>query len=281
MSGFAFGLTGCAMPPFDTPLSNEAGYPTVHQVIDKIQCEIAEARDSPTINADHVKKRLKQLNILPFNNWVANVTLTLTVTSTEGLMPSSSGLALAFIDPLKSAGNTFGFGGNAILYQQRSRGFTQTYTLEVNAIPPNESCQNIGRKWHDFNLEGDLGLKDQIYTGLHSFDSSDVGDFDVAKSGSPDNFGATVSFDIFKGVTAAGPTWTLVKFKASGGAGVQREDLHKIAVTFVPVALPSAKGTSQTQSQSVVGAMTKAQQANVYLVERQVLHSIADAINKP
>jgi hypothetical protein len=296
----SFAAAGCAVAPFDAPVG-EAGYPKVNQVLDKIQCEIAEARDDQMINGENITKLLEKQNLKPFKYWVASVILTLTVDDTEGLTPTSSGLSLSVIDPFKSAMNSFGFGGSVILYQQRSRTFTEQYSLQIEKIPP-QTCGSIGRRWHNFNLEGDLGLQELIYTGLHSFDESTIetSSFESSqaghaqeissdesasdgsdKQGSADGFGGTVSFDIFKGVTAVGPTWTLVKAKTTGGVGLQRDDLHKIVISFVPVALSTAKATEQTQDKSVSAAKVTAQNLTQSLAERHLLNSIVQAINKP
>ena len=75
--------------------------------------------------------------------------------------------------------------------------------------------------------------------GLHAFHRDNASDYstgsgDVASKGAPDTFGATVSFDVFKGMTSVGPTWTLVHFKGPGGGlGYQRDDLDKIAITLL------------------------------------------------
>jgi hypothetical protein len=296
LSALSFAVAGCAVAPFDAPVGEKYGYPKVNQVLDKIQCEIAEARDDPIINSHNVEVRLHKENLKPFGQWVANIILTLTVNDTEGLMPTNSGLALSVIDPLKVANTSFGFGGSVILYQQRSRTFTETYSLQIESIPP-ETCATIRRRWHNFNLEGDLGLRELIYTGLHSFDKSDVATFESSqtgfasdgssddsddgtqKAGSQDGFGGTVSFDIFKGLSGVGPTWTLVKAKTSGGVGLQRDDLHKIVITFVPVAL-SVK-SNQAQTPYVGDAKAFARTINAELANRAVLNSIVQAINKP
>lgn len=80
--------------------------------------------------------------------------------------------------------------------------------------------------------------------GLHSFSSADKGaDFyqpTVGNSKSLDDFGATVSFHIFKGVSNVGPTWTLQTFKGpTAGVGYTRDDLHQIIMTFAPSVLPA------------------------------------------
>ena len=305
-------LGACSsFPPYDAPIDHQ-GYPTVNQVVDKIQCEIAEARDSPTINSSNAKRRLEEKGVEPFDDWVAAVTLTLTVINTEGLSPSSGGVALAFIDPLKLASNSFGFGGSIILNQQRTRTFTENYTLEIEHIPPNETCDNIGKRWHNFNLEGDLGLKENIHAALHSFDRSDAADtYGPESAGTEGAFSATLEFDISKGLTVAGPTWTLTQFKASGGIGYQREDLHKLVITFVPkncpvpdkpplkcpdvvpstqvaLGVPTVPGyrhpsavAQGPSAQSTLDARSRASIENENVALRQAIGSIAASINKP
>jgi hypothetical protein len=166
MGALAFGLAACGTAPFDAP-TNSKGYPTVRQVVQKIACEIAEARDDPNINKDTVQFEFGKQGIAAFTDWVVAVTLTLTVNDTEGFLPTGSGLTLSFINTLKSTGHSFGFAGSPILYQQRARTYTETYTLYIRKIDRAKECN--GTQLHDFNLEGDLGIKDQIYLGLHSF----------------------------------------------------------------------------------------------------------------
>lgn len=227
-------LAGCAsMPPFDIPENSEKR-PTVANVVDKIECEIAEGRAANSDQA--LNNDLQKLGLAEFNQWAASVTLSLTVNDTGGLSPTS-GLSLSYLQPYHVSPQGLVLGGNALFYQQRQRIFTQTYTMKISSIPQQETCESIKRKWDNFNLEGDLGLKDQITIGLRAFQTADASTYIPAsvKTGSPDSFGGTVSFDVFKGITSLGPTWTLSTFKGvGGGAGYQRDDLDKIAITFAP-----------------------------------------------
>ena len=277
------------MPPFDAPRDNLGG-PTVHQVIDKIQCEIAEARDDPANNNSRLNEFLaKNLKIAPFGEWVASATVSLTINDTIGLTPTA-GAALTYIDPLRVPGTMFTFGGSPMFYQQRSRIFTQTYTIEIAKIPPNQTCDNIQKRWNRFNLEGDLGLKDQIYMGLHAFGLDTAADFGVEGtvpsliSNNPDNFGATVSFDVFKGITNLGPTWTLVRFQGPvGGAGYQRDDLNKIAITFVPIKfvaiVKASNGRSVIKRGSISDAAERAAFANRDLVTTQSIQQLGQILS--
>jgi hypothetical protein len=211
----------------------------------------------------------------PFKYWVANVSLGLTVTSTEGTFPNSSGLTLAVIDPLKLANNSFGFGANPVLYQQRQRLFTLDYTVEIEKIDPSHCAT---KHWHAFNLEGDLGLRDQIYTGLHSIIRSEADELDTSKTGStPDSFGGTVSFEVFKGIESGGPVFTLTRFKGpTGGLGILREDKHSVAVTFVPVSTDTTNPKIGTTSL----AKNTASIATGQLVMRGQLNTISSNTSK-
>jgi hypothetical protein len=61
------------MPPFDVPAKQE-NRPTVSNVIDKIECEIAEARDDPANNDPAFLKYLNEtLNIASFDQWGSSV----------------------------------------------------------------------------------------------------------------------------------------------------------------------------------------------------------------
>jgi hypothetical protein len=97
------GPAGCSsMPNFDVPqeIQDNTRAPTVAQIIDKVQCEIAEARDDPLNNSPELNQFLQDNGLAPFGQWVASNTLNLTVQDTGGLSPTS-GVSLAYIDPLR------------------------------------------------------------------------------------------------------------------------------------------------------------------------------------
>jgi hypothetical protein len=237
-AAFALGLSGCAsMPPFDAPVDAN-NRPTVATIIDKVQCEIAEARDA----AEKENSPLPYFK--PFGQWTAAVTLTLTVDDDGGT--PTAGIPLSFITPLPKT-TTFAVGFSPTIYQLRTRTYTQTYTISIASIPHGFNCKDIS---NSFNLTGDLGLKEQIYMGLHAFNKSQDGaSYYAVGSGTPppgqvsaktaDTFGATVFFHLYYGVTGIGPTWTLRTFKGpSAGVGYVRDDLHQIVITFAPAPAP-------------------------------------------
>src|SRR5262245_53917119 len=130
---FALGLGGCAsVADFHVPQDDE-GRPTVSQVIGKIECEISQAIDEN--DTKEINAALKAKVLAPFNRWAANIILTLTVDDTEGITPTSSGLPLSYIDPLRIAGTSFMFGGNINLYQDRQRIYTETISMLLAEIP--------------------------------------------------------------------------------------------------------------------------------------------------
>ncbi|WP_439923879.1 hypothetical protein [Nitrobacter sp. JJSN] len=225
-------LSACSSPPpFDVPIDVQGG-PTVSSVIDKIECEISEAAQDP-------KNYIGLKGLAPFDQWVASVALTLTVNDTTGT--ATAGLPLSYIDPLKATGTLFTFGASPVLYETRTRTYAQNYTINIAAIPKTLTCEGMKLKRHGFDLEGDLGLREQIYMGLHSFtgEKDEAGYYQPASSGAKalDNFGATVQFHIYKGITGVGPTWTLQTFKGpSAGVGYVRDDQHQVVITFAPTA---------------------------------------------
>lgn len=213
------------MPPFYAPTDGKG--PTVSSVVDEIQCEIAEAAAKPENN-------VQLFGLAPFSDWTAAVALTLTVDDTAGT--ASGGLPLSYITPLKPATYTWAFNANPILYQTRTRTYVQNYTLNI-ANTKGETCESLQRQNHGFNLEGDLGLREQIYLGLHSFGSSQSTNIYQPASGgkATDNFGATANFHVYLGITNIGPTWTIRTFKGpSAGVGYSRDDLHQVVITFAP-----------------------------------------------
>ncbi len=279
-------LAGCAsMPPFDAPVTT-AGEPTVADVIAKIECEVAQARYAPENNSPRFISYLHNtLNLADFSQWAASVTVSLTISDTAGLTPTN-GLTLAYINPLTAPDTSFMFSASPVLYQSRQRIFTQTYTLDMKSLTL-KTCERFEGTLPRINLAGDLGLKDQIYMGLHAFRKDADSDYATA-AGAPDSFGATASFDVFKGVNNVGPTWTLQHFIGpTGGAGYLRDDLDKVAITFVPVAYSkpaasatrAAKLTFTSQSKSFAAAATLARQANQQLVQTQAIQQLGQILS--
>lgn len=126
--------------------------------------------------------------------------------------------------------------------------------------------------------------------GLHAFHRGDQSDYGTGSSnnpgsgGAPDNFGATVSFDVFKGVDSIGPTWTLQHFVGpTGGGAYVRDDLDKIAITFVPVAYQKTTNSplraAQLPNVSFAAAAERARAANQQLVTTQAIQQLGQILS--
>jgi hypothetical protein len=96
----------------------------------------------------------------------------------------------------------------------------------------------------------------------------------------------TASFDVWNGLTNVGPTWTLVHFLGPvGGAGHEREDLNKLAMTFVPVAAPNlaagihGKRMAAIRPTSFAQAAFAAQCANQQLVQTQAIQHLGQILS--
>jgi hypothetical protein len=249
-------ISGCAsMPDFDTPKDGEHG-PTVSTVVDEIDCEISEANQ---------KIKLSPLNGMkdyePFDKWTAAVGLTLTVDDSVGT--ANSGLPISYLTTLSKAA-TYTFGFNPTLYQLRTRTYVESYTVDIARLPAPDVCRQNLKASSGFNLEGDLGLPDQIYLGLHSFSDDHRGaNYFAALTGTithptvakmADTFGATVFFNVFYGVNNVGPTWTLNYIKGpTSGVGYVRNDIHQAIVTFAPVAKAVPKPAQAPQPGAAPG----------------------------
>jgi hypothetical protein len=300
-------LAACSsVPGFDVP-ETPSGAPTVYDVIAKIECEVAQARDENS-SADFNNYLQTQLSLAPFSKWAASVTISLTVNDTGGFN-SSSGLTLSYLRPLANPATQFAFDGSLQLYQNRSRIFTQTYTLDISKASVNV-CKRFDGTLARINIAGDLGLRDQIHMGLHAFRRDDASDYwqgsplnqnkgdptddNPGAGGAPDSFGATASFDVFKGATGVGPVWTFSRFVGpTGGVGYLRDDLNKVVITFVPVTYTAPtfhkdNNGQWIQSRSTVSpaaraaAQHQAQTANQVLVQVQAIQSLGQILsNRP
>ncbi len=290
----AIGLSGCSYQPLDTPNDKDGYGPSVAQVVDKIQCEISEGRNLALSEASAKAARkqpvLDSADKVPgFDKWTAAVNISLTVNDTGGLSPLG-GVGLTRIDPIKSAVSTSlsrTIGGSIVLYQQRQHIFTQSYTIDISKIPLTQSCADK-KDWHrSFNLEGELGIREAIGMGLRSLDTDDAARYDM--SSKPDNFGMTTSFDVYKGITSAGPSWVLVHLKGPlGGLGYTTDQLNKVAISFVPPSPPrptpaatksGAKAVPQ-QPKAMTDAKTQTQGNAIGALNTILLNSAIQQLNQ-
>ena len=203
---------GCSgVPQLDVP----SGL-TVAHIIDKIQCEVWEARRT------HKGLRDKQ--------WTVVANLTLQVDDSVGLTPTVS-----FIHPFATAGTSFTFGASAALKGARQRIYVEQVEILVNDVKE-RSCRSAK---DDFSLTGNLGIVETVGLAMRSLDPNDAARF--MPDADKDAFGQTIQFAVTKNVSAVGPTWTLVHFTGPGGLfGAERIDTHRLIIAFAPVVAPAS-----------------------------------------
>jgi hypothetical protein len=207
----ATALGGCSNIP---PLGIE-GPPTIRQIVDEIECEVAEAADK--------YPRLRR------EDWAVAVDLTLQVEETAGLTPTVS-----FIQPFATAGTSFAFGASAALKGERKRIYEELLDLKINQIR-NPRC--LARTGY-FDLTGNLGIVEAADLGLGSANLP-LPQFHHDKA-----FGQTIHFELTRNVSGVGPTWTLTHFTGPGGFfGAERVDTHELIISFSPGAVVTKKGT--------------------------------------
>jgi hypothetical protein len=182
------------------------------------------------------------------------VALSLEVNETGGLAPS-----LTYVNPLAGA-TSFMFGGTATLSEARDHNFTENIQLSV---------RNIYTEWKnnknahdcpagDTNLSGDLGIRE--YVAMAAL----TPDLDAKQTISGKGvFGGSMQFLVTKGVSALGPTWSLVHFKGPGGLGsLSRVNTDKITLAFAQG--PNA-GKAMTSEAVVSGPNQPNTNANGFL----------------
>jgi hypothetical protein len=238
---FASVMSGCSsVPPFDVPY-DKAGAPTVYSVISRIECEL---RDLVRDDGD-VFPKYPHRDFLMDNDYDVEAALSLEVNDTGGLAPT-----LSYIEPFKTPMTSFALGTTATLSESRDQNFTENLKYSVRNIYDEwKSAQAIigYSSFHydcptaDTNLSGDLGLRsfvdlaalspglleDQAGGGAQASGGAQAKGAatgsqpkDAAKGNQAPSvpngvFGGSITFLITKGVSAAGPTWTLTRFKGN------------------------------------------------------------------
>jgi hypothetical protein len=225
LSGVAsLGITlcaGCAVPRYDVPLD---GYsqPTVTTIVDRIQCEIRDMvrNDRPDDPASFHRSFL--LN----NDYEVLVALSLEVNDSGGLAPSFS-----YITPLTAA-TSWTLGANATLSKARDHTFSENIELSTRQIYLDwkNGIKSYDCPMADTNLAGSLGLKDLVSMAV-----STPNLHEDLQAGEKSVFGGTVQFIVTKTLSAAGPSWQLVRLKNIAALGSLSEvNTDKITVSFAP-----------------------------------------------
>jgi hypothetical protein len=251
---FACALSGCVGPPdFDTPRPL-----TVQQLVHHILCEVYNSTKA---------KQPKG-----FEKWAGVANLYIQVDDNKSLTPS-----ITYINPLAAVAS-FMFGGNAALGEMRQRLYTENFPIHFDKLTP-EKFKNCAKAERDeFNLNGDLGIKEVFEMGLETFtasheteNESSKGETDLTASLTDDSnklsFGQTIQFIVTKSVTALGPTWTLRHFIGpSGLVNISRMDTHKLIISFAPpTAEPAFAPFALTPAETPAEANAAANNLNMLL----------------
>lgn len=213
--------TGCAVPFYDVPL-DEYGQPTVKTIVERLQCEIRDiVRDDRP--GDPVSFQ---------GPWLLNgdyevvIALSLEVNDSGGLAPSFS-----YVSPLTAA-TTWTWGASATLSKARDHTFSENIQL---------STRQIYRDWKsnlkpyncpepNTNLAGSLGIKDLVSMAASTPNLKET-DLGEGKS----VFGGSIQFVVTKSLSAAGPSWQLVRFKNIAALGSLSEvNTDKVTLAFAP-----------------------------------------------
>jgi hypothetical protein len=211
--------SGCAVPAYDVP-RDEYGQPTAKTIIERIQCEIRDMvrDDRPDSPASFHRRFL--LN----GDYVVLVALSLEVNDSGGLAPSVS-----YVNPVTAA-TSWTLGANATLSEARDHTFSENIELSTRQIYADwKSGVSHDCPAADTNLAGNLGLSDIVSMATSS------PNLDESLAGGEKNgiFGGTIQFVVTKSLSAAGPSWQLVRFKNIAAlASLSEVNTDKITLAF-------------------------------------------------
>jgi len=219
--GTATICAGCAVPFYDVPL-DEFGQPTVKSIVERIQCELRDMVRNDRPEHPDSFHRLFLLN----NDYEVVVALSLEVNDSGGLAPSVS-----YVTPLATAA-TLTLGANANLSKARSHTFSENLQLSTRQIYLDwrDGIKPYDCPVADTNLAGTLGIKDLVSMAA----SSDALDEEL-KGGAKSVFGGIVQFVVTKSISAAGPSFQIVRFRNIAALGSLSEvHTDKITLAFAP-----------------------------------------------
>jgi uncharacterized membrane protein YgcG len=250
-------LAGCAPAPLELFSDNKPGDsgPTINQVILHIDCELESAVNStaygglahvdpiPPAGTNPSNEPLGQLARYEF---IGQATLTVDVTDTESLTPSTSFISpYAPIPPSMMSTTNLTLTIGAQLNGTQHRAVTTTLQFDLNKFVENENDATFTqykKAWPKSEcpivqgthpnvpfdgtaIKGDLGLTEALEDGLMSIGAN--GQYGVLQAVVPVNqngppnpttFTSQTDFTVVEGLNG-GPNWTLVHFKGPGGGG--------------------------------------------------------------
>lgn len=199
LAGFLV-CTACAVPRYDVPY-DKAGQPTVASIVARIQCEIRDMVRDDRPNDPVTFNR----NFLLDGDYDVEASLSLEVNDSGGLTPS-----LSYITPLAAAATSPTIGASGNLSASRDHNFTENIQLSTRKIfsdwktgfDPHE-CPLVA----DTYLSGSLGISDMVAMANSTAELDET-----RKLSDAGVFGGSIQFVVTKKITAAGPTWVLVRF---------------------------------------------------------------------
>ena len=269
-------LTGCStLPSFDASNPAQMVAPRVSDLVRHIECEIVNAVKAHPAGT---------------SEYVANIDLTLEVTTNQGFNPS-----LSFIHPYATAGDSF----TAALSAQYAKQQHRTMTLSLSMLVNREAAQVSGCEGEKSagttggDIQGLLGIDEIFASGMTFADKATspinlpVLGVSESKAGLevPDStssiptFGSTVDFTLIYGA-GGGPNWTLTHFSgvspSSGLVSLLRTNKDTLQIAFAKVTKTAATSTgtpapAPAAAASAVGAAARAAQDQV---TRQVLRTL-------
>lgn len=221
-------VSGCAVPPPYNVKYDQYG-PNTQTIVQRITCELADMikEKDPVTNA-----RAAPGAFLVNGNYIAAMKLSLQGTHEGQLAPSldfpsvTSELAIGakFNATNKRAQSTFKY----LSFSMRE------LETRIEKDPTFGSCPK-----GYFNLEGKLGLQDMVWANFSSRSSFVAAESPLGPSGGASaakaEFGGKVEFTVTRNINAAGPTWTLSRFKGPGGlAKLDRTTVNTLTIAFAP-----------------------------------------------
>jgi hypothetical protein len=231
--------SGCATMPHFEKITGV----TPKTIVDVIECEIIAAKRKNTIKVAREQSLIRAgklprtYPIRDLKKFVAVAELTLQVDEQATLVPSFTQTDII------SKSFTRAFDWGVKLDSQSHRVYSETVNFSILAMSDDKnSCEHrrVG-----LSLNGKLGIEEVIDMAFGSIDpddqgidlpegSTEVGDGSSRKGGgSKAAFGTSLEFDLLGGITASGPTFTLVHFKGPGKFfATQRSDTHKVTISF-------------------------------------------------
>lgn len=225
-------LSGCgSLPPLDLAAHDgpETHTPTVKEVVEHIQCEMATAMDRVA--------EYPVLEKLRYYRYVASATLTV-----DAVHNQDFNAAFGFPVPLSpTTSRSMALGG--VFSGQQHRQITVNFSVDVVKLAEHKaSCGE------HTSIKGDLALLGIMYDGVSTVTETNTKYAHIKqddKKPVPQGYGvftSVVDFTITGGLNG-GPNWTLTKFKGPGDKllGFKRTAYDKLLISFAPACTPNVK----------------------------------------